>query len=364
MPHVKSAEETTYRINQTLEEFNISTKKRIAAFLAQLAHESGEFRYREEITDGSAYEGRQDLGNTQPGDGKRFKGRGDIQLTGRANYRSAGRYFGESFEKNPEIAATDKYRTRVAGWFWATHNLNRLADEDDFRGITKKINGGYNGYSERLTYYNRALKVLGIPAPVEERTVEIKEMPALTSILAQAAIPELIKLVPKLGEIFNDKDKPVPERNVEATTRVLEMVQEVTGGVNTQDSMEKLRADPELQMAFQTKVKQDWHDLSEMKPDQESVTAAHKRNMEVASRKGYIKYNPAFWFTIAILPLVYMVVYQALFSEALSEELRSAVVGAIMTLGFAGMMTYWLGTSHSGDKKDDRSRSTDRGDVK
>ncbi len=78
---------------------------RLIHFLAQLAHETGNFRYMEEIASGAAYEGRKDLGNTQAGDGKRFKGRGPIQLTGRANHRKYGQQLGIDFENNPEIVA-------------------------------------------------------------------------------------------------------------------------------------------------------------------------------------------------------------------------------------------------------------------
>ena len=101
----------------TMEKFEINTPKREAAFIAQLAHESGSFKYVKEIASGSAYEGRKDLGNTEPGDGVKFKGRGLIQLTGRANYKKASEYFKEDFITKPELIETPKYATLIAGWY-------------------------------------------------------------------------------------------------------------------------------------------------------------------------------------------------------------------------------------------------------
>jgi putative chitinase len=162
MPHLPQEKAEAYLepLNKALAEFDIDTPKRRAAFLAQLAHESGELRYMEEIASGEAYEGRKDLGNTERGDGKRYKGRGPIQLTGRANYRRAGQALGLDLEGNPEQAAKPEVGFRVAGWFWKMHGLNELADKGDFREITRRINGGYHGLESREKYYRRALDVL------------------------------------------------------------------------------------------------------------------------------------------------------------------------------------------------------------
>lgn len=151
-------------INAALVEGQINTCQRKAAFLAQLAHESGQLVYMEEIASGAAYEGRKDLGNTQPGDGKRFKGRGPIQLTGRANYRAAGQALGLDLEANPEKVATPEVGFRTSVWFWTTRSLNALADVgtlEAFRQITKKINGGTNGQADRENYWAKAKSALG-----------------------------------------------------------------------------------------------------------------------------------------------------------------------------------------------------------
>lgn len=130
----------------------IDTPLRRAHFLAQVGHESLDLRYQEEIADGRAYEGRADLGNTQPGDGPRFKGRGLIQLTGRANYTAYGRDRGRDFVTgdNPGLIASDpRLAVDVACWFWTRTGLNALADRDDVEAVTRRINGGLNGLDDR-----------------------------------------------------------------------------------------------------------------------------------------------------------------------------------------------------------------------
>ena len=154
MPNLGSAKADQYLpyLNQAMIQGGINTPQRQAMFLAQLAHESGQLRYFEEIASGAAYEGRTDLGNTQPGDGVRYKGRGPIQLTGRNNYRAAGNALGVDFENNPTLVATPEWGFKVAVWFWNSRNLSAAADRGDFDYTTYRINGGYNGNSARHYY--------------------------------------------------------------------------------------------------------------------------------------------------------------------------------------------------------------------
>jgi predicted chitinase len=145
-----------------------STMLRTAAFVAQLAHESGEFRWMEEIWGPTPaqlrYEPPSDLaarlGNTEPGDGKRFKGRGPIQITGRFNYTKYGRLLQRDLVGQPALAAAPEVAFATAGLFWSTNGLNELADAQDFVTITKRINGGTNGLADRQKYYERAKAVL------------------------------------------------------------------------------------------------------------------------------------------------------------------------------------------------------------
>ncbi|WP_448561133.1 glycoside hydrolase family 19 protein [Trichothermofontia sp.] len=157
-------EALTPGVNQTFEQYQINTRLRMAHFLAQVMHESGGFRWLREIwgpTDAQRrYEGRRDLGNTQPGDGKRFMGRGLIQLTGRANYAAFSKDLGIDFVANPTLVEQPPYAVIVAGWYWDRRKLNTWADRDDLEGVTYRVNGGYNGLEDRRRYLNRAKAVL------------------------------------------------------------------------------------------------------------------------------------------------------------------------------------------------------------
>jgi putative chitinase len=160
-PLASKADKYLPMLNDTMTRYEINTPLRQAHFLAQVLHESGALLYTRELATGSAYEGRKDLGNIQVGDGAKFKGRGFIQLTGRANYIAYGKYIGKDLTIDPELVAT-VYPADVAGWFWKTRNLSALADKDDFVGITKRVNGGTNGIDDRKAYLDRAKKAFGI----------------------------------------------------------------------------------------------------------------------------------------------------------------------------------------------------------
>lgn len=142
--------------------FGIDTAQRQAAFLAQIAHESGQLRYVQEIASGAAYEGRADLGNTQPGDGVRFKGRGLIQITGRENYAKCGAALELDLLAHPELLTTPDNASASAAWFWFAKGLNSYADAKDFVGLTRRINGGLNGLQDRQQFWQRAKQVLGV----------------------------------------------------------------------------------------------------------------------------------------------------------------------------------------------------------
>jgi len=154
-------------INVYCEKFDINNKLRFAAFIAQVAHESGSFFYTKEIASGEAYDTGQkaiDLGNTpeKDGDGQKFKGRGYIQITGKFNYTKLSKAFGIDFVKTPELLEQLEYTVASACWFFSVKGLNILADKQEFKKITKTINGGYTHYNERLAFYNRAKQVLNI----------------------------------------------------------------------------------------------------------------------------------------------------------------------------------------------------------
>ena len=151
-------------LNTAMVRFQIVGAKRVAAFIAQVGHESGQLRWVREIWGPTAqqagYEGRADLGNTVKGDGSKYRGRGLIQITGRANYAACGEALGLDLLSKPELLELPQYAAMSAAWFWSTKGLNTLADKGDFVKITRRINGGLNGQADRQALYGKALKVL------------------------------------------------------------------------------------------------------------------------------------------------------------------------------------------------------------
>ena len=161
MPSLPPAKVAIYKppLETAMTEFEIVAPKRQAAFLAQLGHESNDLKWMFEIwgpTDAQkGYEGRADLGNNQPGDGYRYRGRGPIQLTGKANYRAASLALHVDILNDPDKVSSPEIGFRVAAWFWKTHGLNELADAGAFLDITKRINGGTNGLENRQARFLR-----------------------------------------------------------------------------------------------------------------------------------------------------------------------------------------------------------------
>ena len=189
MPVVPAARREAFLpfLQAAMTEFAIEAPARAAAFLAQLAHESGQFRFMEELWGPTAAQRRYEpvstlatnLGNTQAGDGRRYKGRGPIQITGRANYKRFGDLLGADLVSDPPRAALPEIAFRVAGLYWQKKGLNELADrvtDDAFREITRRINGGFNGLEDRRRFYAVARNVLGVVQPPLTRGAE-KELP-------------------------------------------------------------------------------------------------------------------------------------------------------------------------------------------
>lgn len=147
-------------LNKYMARYGINNRMRVCHFLAQIAHESGELRYTKEIASGKEYEGRKDLGNVKPGDGVRYKGRGLIQITGRANYKQISDATGIDFYNHPDWLELPQWATMSACWWWNNRGLNAMADKDELTNITKRINGGKNGLQDRLKYLGRAKRVI------------------------------------------------------------------------------------------------------------------------------------------------------------------------------------------------------------
>ncbi|KTB54542.1 glycoside hydrolase family 19 protein [Pseudomonas allii] len=151
-------------LNTAMNRYGIVGTARAAAFIAQVGHESGQLRYVREVWGPTAqqltYEGRVDLGNTVKGDGSKYRGRGLVQITGRANYAACGEALGLDLINKPELLELPQNAAMSAAWFWSTRGLNTLADQKDFAKITRRINGGLTGQADRQALYDKALKVL------------------------------------------------------------------------------------------------------------------------------------------------------------------------------------------------------------
>ena len=172
MPNLAAAKLPLYlpALNLAMQSYDVNTVLRTAAFIAQLAHESGEFRWMEEIWGPTDAQRRYEppnalaakLGNTEAGDGQRFKGRGPIQITGRFNYAKYGGLLGIDLVADPPLAATPDVAFATAGLYWKSNGLNELADAAQFTAITRRINGGTNGLPDRQKYYDTAKAVLAL----------------------------------------------------------------------------------------------------------------------------------------------------------------------------------------------------------
>jgi putative chitinase len=165
MPYARESDIINFLtpLNLACSEYHINTDARIRMFLANVTVESGSLKYVKELSSGVAYEGRRDLGNTQPGDGPKYKGRGLLQVTGRANYTTCGKALGLDLLSHPELLEQPIYASESAGWFWESNGLNELADQSNFFQVCVRINGintvtrEPNGYPERVRTYNLAL---------------------------------------------------------------------------------------------------------------------------------------------------------------------------------------------------------------
>jgi putative chitinase len=189
---LQKAQEYLLLLLDAMKSFQINTPARTGAFMAQLAHESqGLTRFVENLNYSAAglrsvfrkyfpddrtaieyqrkperianrvYANRLGNGNEASGDGWTYRGKGAIQLTGKENHRRCGDALGVDFVTNPDLLATPEFAFKSAAWFWSENGLNALADAEDLRAMTKRINGGLNGLAERQMYYDRAKKFLG-----------------------------------------------------------------------------------------------------------------------------------------------------------------------------------------------------------
>ena len=237
MPNLAPAKLLLYLapLNAAMQAHGVNTMLRTAAFIAQLAHESGEFRWMEEIWGPTDAQRRYEppnalaakLGNTLAGDGKRFKGRGPIQITGRFNYAKYGGLLNIDLTADPARAALPEVAFATAGLFWITNGLNQLADAQQFTAITRRINGGTNGLADRQQFYAKAQAVLaqGFTAGAVTRGARSVVLP---EVVAGAPLTRGHEAIRKAGAVSGKKGvakkavaKPVAAKKVAAKRAVV-----------------------------------------------------------------------------------------------------------------------------------------------
>ena len=355
--------------------WGIDTLGRLAHFLAQIGHESGSLRYTSEIWGPTpaqlSYEGRKNLGNTQPGDGERYKGHGLIQVTGRFNhaqcrdgFRAAGLECPD-FEQDPEALTQPIWAAHSAGWYWASRNLNEHADRDDIEAVTRKINGGLNGIEDRkarLLVARAALADLMPQQDAEPPLVQlgperyetepdvnsqgeliVKEKPMAPFITA--VLPALFEAVPALVRQFGSGSK-MAERNAQAVDILVGTAKKAAQAVNEQDLAEKIK-DPTVAATVRQAVEANWLQIAEVGG---GVDAARKADAAaMASGEPFWKSSPSFWIGVALLPLVYMIVANVIgvVGKPLSDEVRSAIANGVVGLVLGGLIGYYYGQSTS-----------------
>ena len=362
--------------------FEINTPARLAAFLAQLAHESGALKYMAELASGDAYEGRADLGNTQPGDGRRFKGHGPIQITGRFNHRAvrpalllAGYEDVPDFEAEPERLTEPRWGCAAAAEFWSRNGLNAMADRGEFDRISKAINRGNpdarlpaNGDADRRARWERAKAAVGadaqataseapsapispLPAPSPPRRYMpagefIPEEPTMAPFIA-AALQAVLPAVPKLIETFGSGSE-VSKRNEKAAEVVVSVAKEALGAVNEQDLAERMRTDPEAPAKVRAAVEEKWFAIMD---EAGSGGIDGARKADAASRAaGDLMHSASFWVALLLLPLVYLLVLSLIGligSASWSDDVRAGLAGSLISAIVGGLVGYYYGQTTS-----------------
>lgn len=388
-------------LDDACDSYAINTPERLAAFLAQVGHESGSLRYVREIATGEAYEGRKDLGNVHHGDGVRFRGRGLMQITGRDNYaattaRLVGKFSGAvpHFVDQPDQLEQPRWAAISAADWWNSRGLNAWADigtEAAFEKITRIINGGTNGQHDRRQRWERAKRAISAlaetsqsgepaytsaervekPAEIVQATSQIgretpemqgyqaledalagdpaeypPEQPMPIPAIVGALLPSLIESIPKLGSLFGS-GSDVQQRNVKAAELALSIAQTAVSGANAQDTVEKIRSDPSAQAAAARAIDENWFRFEDMR--EKSVATAREF---YAGRERIVAGNMVFHEILALL----MVVISAGGAGAVlfgnfSNELKIAVVTLMIVGGYTGIKEFFFGGSRGSDTK-------------
>lgn len=353
---------------------------RLAAFLAQVGHESGSLQYTREIASGSAYDVgdlARRLGNTpeDDGDGERLKGRGLIQTTGASNYRRTTQWLREALQDPPDFIddPVALEQPRWAAWsaaaYWHHSGLTPLADAGRFVAIGRAINRGNpnsskpaNGEEDRLRRWSVAKAALAAALPVVEEPAapepQPPEQPMPAPILAavapaflSAAASAIADAVPKLGELFAG-ESPVAKRNVQAATIAVEAVKGVLGAKNEQEIVEQLDAGaPEVVQAVRQAVEAQWFAITEAGGG--GIAGAREADLKRIDASDKIRdvfKSHSFWIAAALLPMVYMIVASligVIGTATWSDDVRAGLSGSIVSAIIGGLVGYYFGQTTS-----------------
>lgn len=374
--------------------YGITSAKRLAAFLPQIAHESGSLTDTRErwgpTPEQSRYEGRIDLGNVQPGDGPRYRGRGLIQCTGRDNYRAMARelqgHDAPDFEDFPEALEEPKWAAWSAAAWWAIHGCNELADRGEYVAIGRLINRGNaastkpaNGEADRLARWERAKAALqphhlpdaAAPAPpappAPEPTMPPGEAPDWTppppppppkeSTMAPfiaAALSAILGAAPELIDTFKGDSKSAT-RNAEAAKVVVGIAKETLGATNEQEVVERIQSDPAAAEAVRKAMQERWFEIH--KATEKSVADARTFVNDYSARRDVRTVVGNFTF-VEVLTL-FLAISGVLGGLAVLKwgevgpELKGAIITLILIESVVGIRKFWFGNSgpdNSGQK--------------
>lgn len=387
--------------------YGISTPTRLAAFMAQVGHESESLQFVREIwgpTPAQArYEGRVDLGNVQAGDGRKFCGRGLIQVTGRFNYQRVrdrlrsklGDQQVPDFEVVPDQLERPNWAAWSAAQFWTANGCNELADRGEFEALTKRINGALNGLADRKARWEVAKLALDAPdqatsadqpvpaprpspAPIEAPEADTPAdtpkgpnlMDAVSTIIdspltkfALAAVNPLLAAVPEFIHLFTDKatGQTVPERNVAAVTKIVSVAQQALADAghdvpNAQAVAELVSSDPAAKAVAREALMSAYYSIAVGEAGGGGIAGARAANAALmAPGQPGFWLNPAFIISVLLLLMPFGLLADVFFVHPGSYvgELRTQIVTGLLAIVFS-VAGYWIGTSFSSAKKDER----------
>ncbi len=367
--------------------YGIDTPGRLAAFLGPaVGHESGSLRHVRELADGSDYEGRVDLGNSEPGDGRRYRGRGLIQITGRANYRAAAaslRAVGApDFEQNPEAVEAPRWACWTAADWWHRHGCNALADAGEIVKLGRLINRGNansvrpaNGEADRLQRFERAKSALASYAPPRPMLPPAPPPPAAADYMPPGEAPDwtppqpkessmdpftgaalgaVLKVVPDLIDMFKG-DSKAATRNSEAAKVVVGVAREALQAKNEQEVVQRLESDPAAADAVREAVRRNWFEVHQAA--EKSISDA-REFVTRYSATGDVR-TVFFRFTfVEFLALVFIgtawgaIGLLAAFDKVSKETLDNIIMLAAVA-SIVGVREFWYGSSFGSRQKDD-----------